>query len=75
MSVRDLSRITGISPSHILRIESGEFDFTTTKFLRLAEALGLPTSSILEPALFASRTVTKLVGTACREREFVPEFL
>ena len=70
MSVRELSGITGISPSHLLRIESGEFDFTITKFLRLTEALGLPSAWVIEPPLFTTRAVHHIRAGLEAERDF-----
>lgn len=70
MSVRELSKITGISPSHILRIESGEYDFTVTKFLVLAEVLCLPIASVLEPILFATRRPAEIGRSAQEDKEF-----
>ena len=55
LSIRELAKMTGVSPSHLLRIESSEYDFTITKFIRICEALGLPVGIILESALFKTR--------------------
>ena len=70
MSVRELSKKTGISASHILRIESGEFDFTLTKFLIIAEVLCLPVASIIEPILFSTRNAKSFNRNALEEKEF-----
>ncbi len=48
LSLKAISGITEISPSHILRMESGEQDFTVTKFSRLCDALGIPVGLALE---------------------------
>lgn len=53
--MKKLSSLTGISPSHILRMEGGEQDFTVTKFCRLSDALGIPAGLALESALFHDR--------------------
>src|SRR5436190_1613310 len=58
MSVRQLSEQTGISASHILRIESGEFDFTVTKFIKLSEVLALPSGALLEEACLSTRILS-----------------
>jgi transcriptional regulator with XRE-family HTH domain len=51
-SYRELGKIADVSPSQILRMESGEFDYSLTKFLRIAEALGLSVGIILEAAMY-----------------------
>lgn len=67
LSVRDLAQETGVSPSHILRMESGEFDFTVTKFLKLADALGLPAGVLCEVALFSSGVSPSGLDSNCAE--------
>jgi transcriptional regulator with XRE-family HTH domain len=48
ISVRQLARITGISHSQILRIESGEFDCLASSLIRLCGPLGIQFSDLLE---------------------------
>lgn len=55
LSLKALSETTGVSTSHILRMESGQQDFTVTKFCRLSDALGIPPALVLESALFHRR--------------------
>jgi len=55
LSLKAVSLATKISPSHILRMESGKQDFTVTKFSRLCDALGIPVGLALECALLHTR--------------------
>ena len=48
LSYREVAALSGVSPSHILRIESGEFDYSVDKFCQLASALGLSPAVLLE---------------------------
>ncbi len=41
-SLRDLAKLSGVSASHILRIESGEYDFQVETLLKIAIHLGVP---------------------------------
>ena len=50
-SLRDLAKKSGVSPSHILRIESGEFDVQLSTLLRLAVYLGTPPGLLIEEGL------------------------
>ena len=51
-SFRELAELSGVSASHILRMESGEFDFSVSKFIRVTESLGLSVGIVLESAMF-----------------------
>lgn len=53
-SYRELAELSGVSASQLLRIESGEFEFSVTKFMQVAEALGLSVGMILDTAMFRS---------------------
>jgi transcriptional regulator with XRE-family HTH domain len=55
LSLKAISDITRISPSHVLRMESGDQDFTVTKFSRLCDALGIPVGLVLEVSLLHTR--------------------
>ena len=69
MPVKKLSQITGISASHLLRIESGEFDFTITKLFVLSESLCVPISHLLEPLLFETRVLQEIPPFPPEEKE------
>ena len=47
-SYRELAKLSGVSASQILRMESGEFDYSLTKFLRVAESLGIESGRAVE---------------------------
>jgi transcriptional regulator with XRE-family HTH domain len=48
LSLRDLAEKTGISTSQILRIESGEVDYSLSHFFALCSALGLVPGDVVE---------------------------
>lgn len=48
LSLRELSRASGVSHSQILRIESGEFDCFTSSFVRLCGAMGIRFGDLIE---------------------------
>lgn len=50
-SLRDLAKLSGVSASHILRIESGEYDFQVETLLKIAIHLGVPCGLLLEEGL------------------------
>ena len=47
-SLREVSKASGISPSQILRIESGKFDCTIKTLVKLCGALGISPSEFME---------------------------
>jgi transcriptional regulator with XRE-family HTH domain len=51
-SYRELAARCGVSASHLLRMESGEFDFSVTKLMRVIEPLGLSPGVMLDTAMF-----------------------
>lgn len=50
-SLRDLSKLSGMSPAQIMRMESGEFDYSILRFTRLASALGLSPGMVIDCAV------------------------
>lgn len=56
ISLRDLSKVSGVSPSQILRIESGEFDCLVSSLVRLGVALGIRFTVLLEHSLSEIRS-------------------
>lgn len=48
LSIRDLSKRSGVSTSQILRVESGEFDIMLSTLLKIAREVGVPAGLILE---------------------------
>ena len=50
-SLRDLAKLSGVSASHILRIESGEYDFQVETLMKIAIHLGIPCGVLLEEGL------------------------
>ncbi len=52
-SLRDLAKLSGVSASHILRIESGEYDFQVETLMKIAIHLGIPCGVLLEEGLAA----------------------
>jgi transcriptional regulator with XRE-family HTH domain len=47
-SARQLATHSGVSASQILRIESGEFDFSVSNLLNVANSLAIPIGTVLE---------------------------
>jgi transcriptional regulator with XRE-family HTH domain len=50
-SYRELATLSGVSASQLLRMESGEFDYSLAKFIRVCEPLGLSAGIAIEAAL------------------------
>ena len=50
-SLRELATLSGVSASHILRIESGEYDFQVETLMKIALHLGVPCGVLLEEGL------------------------
>lgn len=50
-SLRELAKLSGVSASHILRIESGEYDFQVETLMKIALHLGVPCGVLLEEGL------------------------
>lgn len=48
VSIRELAKVSGVSTSQILRIESGEFDAKVSTLLRICRHLGVPAGLVLE---------------------------
>lgn len=55
-SLRDLARLTGLSHSHILKIETGRHDFQVETLGKLAIALGVPCGLLMDSAVTPSST-------------------
>src|SRR5258707_13145412 len=53
-SLRELARTSGVSPSQILRIESGEFDCFLSSLVKLCGPIALRPGELLESCLFAN---------------------
>ena len=51
LSLRELASLSGVSASHILRIESGEYDFQAETLVKLAMALRVPLGLVLDESL------------------------
>jgi transcriptional regulator with XRE-family HTH domain len=49
-SYRELSEKCGISPTQLMRMESGEFEYSLVKFMKLCLTLGIPAGGALEAA-------------------------
>lgn len=49
-SYRELSEKCGVSPAQLLRMESGEFEYSVAKLFNVCLSLGLPLGSVIEPA-------------------------
>jgi transcriptional regulator with XRE-family HTH domain len=63
LSIRGLAAESGVSPSHILRIESGEYDIRLSSLLKVAGCVGLPAGLILEQGLIVNTgTYAKIIG-------------
>jgi transcriptional regulator with XRE-family HTH domain len=61
-SYRELSELSGVSASQLLRMESGEFDFSVTKFMSAAESLGLSAGIVLETVMHRDIPRQSLMG-------------
>lgn len=48
MSIRQLSTESGVSPSQILRLESGEYDVRLATLMKVVRPLGLPAGLLME---------------------------
>jgi transcriptional regulator with XRE-family HTH domain len=54
LSLRDLAKLTGISHSHILKIETGQHDFQIETLGRLALTMGVPCGLLMDAAVCPS---------------------
>lgn len=50
-SLRELSKMSGVSASQILRLESGEFDVRLSTLTKIADCLGVPPGLVLEQGI------------------------
>jgi transcriptional regulator with XRE-family HTH domain len=51
LTLRDVATHSGVSASQIMRMESGEFEYSASKFARVACALGLPPGLVMDLAV------------------------
>lgn len=51
LPVVGVAKLSGVSRSHILKIENGEFDFSVSKLVAISNTLCIPISALLEQAL------------------------
>ena len=54
VSLRGLAAESGVSASHILRLESGEYDLRLSTLLKIAGCLGVPPGLIIETGFIVS---------------------
>ena len=54
LSIRGLATKSGVSASHILRLESGEYDIRVSTLMKVAVCLGVPVGLALEQAIIIS---------------------
>jgi transcriptional regulator with XRE-family HTH domain len=54
LSIRGLAAESGVSPSQILRIESGEYDIRLSTLLKVAACVGFPAGLALEGGMIAN---------------------
>ncbi len=57
MSLRDAARLSGLSHTHVMRIENGELEVSMRNFIRLSVALGFPAGLLIEAATLVGRGV------------------
>jgi transcriptional regulator with XRE-family HTH domain len=51
LSLREVADLSNVSPSHLLRIESGEFNYSTENFALVTQSLGLRAGDVIEAAM------------------------
>jgi transcriptional regulator with XRE-family HTH domain len=51
LSLRQIAEMSDVSPSNLLRIESGEFNYSNQNFVLVAQALGLRAGDLIEAAM------------------------
>lgn len=68
ISYRDLAAAAGVSPSQILRMESGEFDVSVTNFIKVARTLRL-TIGLIAESVVAEPVWSEVKEAAERDRD------
>lgn len=74
VGIRQLARGSGVSPSQILRIESGEFDCFVSSIIRLCAPFGIRLSELLERCAIPNYELYATALEAELLRGYPPEF-
>jgi transcriptional regulator with XRE-family HTH domain len=54
LSIRALAAESGVAPSQILRVESGEYEIRLSTFIKVASCIGVPAGLVLEQGMIAN---------------------